>query len=57
MQAWWVMKTCAAFFSDPREFCMMDDDVFVLDSVVVALGAFATADLVCQADLDHGDAY
>ena len=36
---------------------MMDDDVFVLDSVVVALGAFATADLVCQADLDHGDAY
>jgi hypothetical protein len=57
MQAWWVMKTCAAFFSDPREFCMMDDDVFILDSVDVALGAFATADLVYQADLDHGDAY
>jgi hypothetical protein len=33
MQAWWVMKTCVAFFSDPREFCMMDDDVFVLASV------------------------
>lgn len=57
MQAWWVMKTCVAFFSDPREFCMMDDDVFVLASVQGAVSAFGTADLVYQADLDHGDAY
>lgn len=57
MQAWWVMKACVAFFSDPREFCMMDDDVFVLGSVEDALDAFDTADLVYQADLDHGDAY
>jgi hypothetical protein len=57
MQAWWVMKACVAFFSDPREFCMMDDDVFVLGSVEDALDAFDAADLVYQADLDHGDAY
>ena len=37
MRAWWVMKTCVAFFTDPREFCMMDDDVFVLGPVEDAL--------------------
>jgi hypothetical protein len=57
MQAWWVMKACVAFFSDPREFCMMDDDVFVLASVEDAVGAFGAANLVYQADLDHGDGY
>jgi hypothetical protein len=57
MRAWWVMKTCVAFFSDPREFCMMDDDVFVLASVEDALNEFATADLIYQGDLDHGQAY
>jgi hypothetical protein len=57
MRAWWVMKTCVALFSDPREFCMMDDDVFVLASVEDALSAFAAADLVYQGDMDHGDSY
>jgi hypothetical protein len=57
IQAWWVMKTCVAFFTDPREFCMMDDDVFVLASVEDALSEFATADLVYQGDMDHSDAY
>jgi hypothetical protein len=57
MRAWWVMKTCVAFFTDPREFCMMDDDVFVLARVEDALCGFTTADLVYQGDMDHSDAY
>jgi hypothetical protein len=57
MRAWWVMKTCVALLSDPREFCMMDDDVFVLASVEDALSAFGSADLVYQGDMDHGDIY
>jgi hypothetical protein len=56
-QNWWVMKACVALFTDPREFCMMDDDVFVLSSVKDALEFFSTADLVYQGDLDHGDTY
>ena len=57
MQAWWIMKTCAALFSDSKEFCMMDDDVFVLSSVDDALEYFISADLVYQSDFDHGDKY
>jgi hypothetical protein len=51
------MKACAALFTDPRECCVMDDDVFVLDRVDDALRHFASADLVYQADLDHGERY
>jgi hypothetical protein len=57
MRAWWVMKTCVAFMCDPREFCMMDDDVFVLGPVADAIATFACHDLVYQADFDHGVAY
>ncbi|MFC7737917.1 hypothetical protein ACFQX4_19255 [Roseomonas sp. GCM10028921] len=57
MRAWWVMKACVALFTDPRECCVMDDDVVVLDRVDDALQHFATADLVYQPDLDHGERY
>jgi hypothetical protein len=56
-RAWWVMKTCAALLTDPREFCMMDDDVFVLSPVADALDYFGTNDLVYQRDFDHGHTY
>jgi len=57
LTAWWVMKTCAALFTDPREFCMMDDDVFVLSPVADALDYFSTNELVYQSDFDHGNTY
>lgn len=57
MRAWWVMKTCVAFMCEPREFCMMDDDVFILEPVADAISAFASHDLVYQAEFDHGRIY
>jgi hypothetical protein len=30
---WYVMKTCVSLLCEPSEFCMMDDDLFVLESV------------------------
>jgi hypothetical protein len=54
---WWVMKTCIALMEPPKEFCLLDDDVFVLDSVSDALGAFRDHDLVYSPDFDHGAEY
>jgi hypothetical protein len=54
---WWVMKTCIALIEPPAEFCMLDDDLFVLDSVSDALAAFHTHDLVFAPDADHGSHY
>jgi hypothetical protein len=54
---WFVMKACLALLSPPGEFCLMDDDVFVLDSVSDALERFAQCDAVFSPDTDHGAAY
>lgn len=54
---WYVMKTCVALFHPPTEFCLMDDDVFILDSVADALQAFAHNDLVYSPDMDHSMEY
>jgi hypothetical protein len=54
---WFVMKTCVALFCPPDEFCLMDDDVFILDSLADALAAFADHDLVFAPDTDHGTHY
>ena len=54
---WWVMKTCVALIEPPAVFCLLDDDVFVLDSVADALEAFQNHDLVFGPDFDHGGEY
>jgi hypothetical protein len=50
---WYVMKTAVALLHAPDEFCLLDDDVFVLGSHRDALEHFAQADLVYMPDFDH----
>jgi hypothetical protein len=54
---WFAMKACAALMSDPREFCLMDDDVFVLEAVDDALERFEECAAVFSPDTNHGNAY
>jgi hypothetical protein len=56
-QHWFVLKICAAMLSAPSEFCLMDDDVFVLDSAGDALERFRECDAVFTPDTNHGQAY
>ena len=56
-QHWFVLKTCVGVLCEPREACMLDDDVVILDRVDDALAAFERSDLVFAADQDHGPAY
>ena len=54
---WYVMKTFVGLLMPPTEFCLMDDDVFVLDHMRDALEAFEEHDLVYMPDTDHGESY
>lgn len=54
---WFVMKACVALLDGPTEFCLLDDDFFVLDRVDEALDAFRTHDLVYAPDAEHGAEY
>jgi hypothetical protein len=54
---WFVMKTCIALLYPPAEFCLMDDDVFILDRVDTALQAFQQCDLVFAPDADYSEGY
>lgn len=54
---WAAMKICVGLFHPPFEYCFLDDDVFVVDSMNDALALFHSHDLVYQADWDHGDSY
>jgi hypothetical protein len=56
-QYWYVMKTCVGLLYQPEEYCLMDDDIFILDSVQDALAAFARHDLVYIPDQDVGENY
>jgi hypothetical protein len=56
-QHWFVMKACLGLLSPPGEFCLMDDDVFVLDAVNDALGFLQRCDAVFTPDTNHGAAY
>lgn len=57
MSYWYVMKTLVALLCPPEEFCLMDDDLFVLDDMGDALAAFREHDLVYAPDTDHGEGY
>jgi hypothetical protein len=54
---WFAMKACIALLYPPADFCLLDDDVFILDNVADALDAFADHDLVYAPDTDHGNEY
>jgi hypothetical protein len=54
---WFVMKSVVSLLCAPSAFCLIDDDVFVLDGVEDALAAFAHSDLVYIPDMDHSDSY
>src|SRR5436190_3470061 len=43
---WFVLKTCASLLCEPSEFCLMDDDVFILEPLDTALGAFENHNFV-----------
>lgn len=57
LRHWFVMKTFVALLCPPEEFCLMDDDVFVLGRMDDALGAFREHDLVYTPDIEHGGEY
>ncbi|HEX5705844.1 MAG TPA: hypothetical protein VFX96_01010, partial [Pyrinomonadaceae bacterium] len=54
---WFVMKTLVALVCPPEEFCLMDDDVFVLERMDDALEAFREHELVYTPDINHSDEY
>ncbi len=56
-QNWFVMKTCVSLLYPPEEFCLMDDDIFILENVTDALHAFQQHNLVFAPDVDYSDAY
>jgi hypothetical protein len=57
LRHWGVMKTCVGLLVPPDEYCLIDDDVFILDRVSDALDAFGRSDLVFAPDADYGRAY
>ncbi len=56
-QHWFVMKNCICLLYPPEEFCFIDDDVFILNSLDDALAAFRSHDLVYTHDADLGKLY
>ncbi len=54
---WFVMKTAIALLYPPEEFCLMDDDVLVLQRLDEPLEAFRTHNLVYITNYDHSDDY
>lgn len=57
LNCWGVMKLATSLLYPPQEFCYMDDDVFVLDTVNDALAAFRLNALVFSPDADYGADY
>lgn len=53
----YLMKACVALFCEPAEFCVMDDDLFVLRSVAPAQALAAEHDLVFAPDNDNSALY
>jgi hypothetical protein len=54
---WLVMKACLTLFCDPPEFCMMDDDLFILKSVTGAQELFREHDFVFVPEIDNAAHY
>ena len=54
---WLVMKACLTLFCDPPEFCMMDDDLFILKAVAGAQELFREHDFVFVPEIDNAVHY
>lgn len=54
---WLVMKMCSTVLTDPDEYCLMDDDIFMVGSCQDALEALTDHDLVYAPDADYTDQY
>lgn len=57
LRSWPTLKACLALLLPPEEFCLVDDDIFVLGPTHDAVRALAGADLVFAPDFDHGESY
>lgn len=54
---WLVMKLCSGVLCTPSEYCYLDDDIFILDSVEDATRAFQSCNLVYASDADYSADY
>ena len=54
---WFVMKTCISLLCEPREFCLMDDDIFILGPVRDAVEALRDHVFVFAPDADYEQLY
>lgn len=57
IEHWYVMKVSIALFYPPYEFCLLDDDVIILDRLDDALEAFKTHNLVYTTNYDYSEKY
>lgn len=55
--SWYVAKAFVALAAPPQESCVIDDDIFILDSLDDALSAFQECDLVFAPDQDLSNDY
>jgi hypothetical protein len=55
--SWGVMKICVGLFVPPYEYCLLDDDFFVLDRIDDALRLHREHAFVYVADADWGVSY
>jgi hypothetical protein len=57
LRHWSAMKLAISLLCPPHTFCLMDDDVFILEPLDDALAAFAEHALVFAPDADYAPAY
>lgn len=57
LRDWGVMKLCIGLLHPPFEYCFLDDDIFILDSVDDASAAFQNVNLVFAPDRDYSQDY
>ena len=56
-QHWFIMKSCVSLLCGPAEFCMMDDDLFILKSLDVPLALSNRHDFVFVPEADNAALY
>jgi hypothetical protein len=57
MSHWYLMKSCVSLLCGPAEFCMMDDDLFILESLAGPQALSGTHDLVFVPEVDNEKLY
>ncbi len=54
---WYLMKSCVSLLCEPSVFCMMDDDLFILDSVATPQALAGERDFVFVPERDNSLLY